>query len=118
MRTRVPDAGRRRAVGRTYRWSGTNAQTRDEERRLVYVALTRAKWSLHQLAPQRFYVSGQSGVGDKHVYGLVSRFMPLAVAALCEACGPPRHEAVGNAPPSAMPSTTLDVAARLRDRWV
>lgn len=82
------------------------------------MALTRAKWNLHQFVPQRFYVSGQSGVGDKHVYGTVSRFMPLAVAALCEACGPPRHEAVDNAPPSAMPSTTLDVAARLRDRWV
>ncbi|WP_163362798.1 3'-5' exonuclease, partial [Escherichia coli] len=32
----------------------------DEERRLLYVAMTRAKDSLHLVTPQRFYVSGQS----------------------------------------------------------
>jgi DNA helicase-2/ATP-dependent DNA helicase PcrA len=96
--------------------TGSQAQI-EEERRLFYVALTRAKRHLHLLVPQRFYVSGQSGVGDKHVYGTVSRFLPPAVAALCEVCGPPRREAVDDAPPSTMPSTTLDVAARLRDRW-
>jgi DNA helicase II / ATP-dependent DNA helicase PcrA len=31
----------------------------EEERRLLYVAMTRAKDNLHLIVPQRFYVGGQ-----------------------------------------------------------
>ncbi|MGC1938965.1 MAG: ATP-dependent helicase, partial [Pseudolabrys sp.] len=40
----------------------------EEERRLLYVAMTRAKDQLHLLVPQRFYIHAQRGNGDRHVY--------------------------------------------------
>jgi len=96
--------------------TGNQAQI-DEERRLLYVALTRAKRHLQVLVPQRFYVSGQSGVGDRHVYGSLTRFIPPEVASLFEACGPARSdevEAAGLAPTSPL---KLDVLARLQAQW-
>ena len=50
----------------------------DEERRLLYVAMTRAKDSLHLVTPQRFYVHGQAARGDRHVYASRTRFIPAA----------------------------------------
>ncbi len=47
----------------------------EEERRLLYVAMTRAKNSLHLVAPLRYHVTQQHREGDKHVYGARSRFM-------------------------------------------
>ncbi len=38
--------------------TGTSAEI-EEERRLLYVAMTRAKDELHLIMPQRFYVHGQ-----------------------------------------------------------
>ncbi|RUW74401.1 ATP-dependent helicase, partial [Mesorhizobium sp. M4B.F.Ca.ET.049.02.1.2] len=40
----------------------------EEERRLLYVAMTRAKDRLHLVMPQRFFVHGQAARGDRHVY--------------------------------------------------
>ncbi|MBV9519970.1 MAG: ATP-dependent helicase, partial [Hyphomicrobiales bacterium] len=40
----------------------------EEERRLLYVAMTRAKDDLQVILPQRFYTHGQSSQGDRHVY--------------------------------------------------
>jgi len=47
----------------------------EEERRLLYVAMTRARQSLSLVAPLRFHVTQQRRDGDKHVYGARSRFM-------------------------------------------
>ena len=47
----------------------------EEERRLLYVAMTRAKDHLHLLVPQRFYVQQQASYGDRHVYGALTRFI-------------------------------------------
>ena len=47
----------------------------EEERRLLYVAMTRARQSLNLVAPLRFHVTQQHREGDKHVYGARSRFM-------------------------------------------
>jgi DNA helicase-2/ATP-dependent DNA helicase PcrA len=47
----------------------------EEERRLLYVAMTRARFDLHLIAPLRYYITQQSRTGDKHVYGARSRFM-------------------------------------------
>ncbi|MDZ7644468.1 MAG: ATP-dependent helicase [Woeseiaceae bacterium] len=46
-----------------------------EERRLLYVAMTRARESLSLIAPLRFYVTEQRRDGDRHVYGARSRFV-------------------------------------------
>ena len=60
--------------------TGTGAEI-EEERRLLYVAMTRAKDHLHLLLPQRFYVHHQAAYGDQHVYASRSRFIPDSVTA-------------------------------------
>ncbi len=59
----------------------------DEERRLLYVAMTRAKRHLALVVPQRFYVTQQSKYGDRHLYGSLTRFVPPAVASLFDEAG-------------------------------
>lgn len=91
----------------------------DEERRLLYVAMTRARRSLALVAPQRFYVHQQAGggAGDRHVWGALTRFVPPPVAALFDAVGPAPCGAAtrGAAAPAAGPA--VDVARKLRSRW-
>src|SRR5512137_904482 len=53
----------------------------EEERRLLYVAMTRAKQELHLVAPVRFYVTQQSRSGDRYVHGTRSRFLSDPVLA-------------------------------------
>jgi DNA helicase II / ATP-dependent DNA helicase PcrA len=47
--------------------AGTRAEL-EEEIRLLYVAMTRAKDDLHLTIPQRFFTHGQNAQGDRHVY--------------------------------------------------
>ncbi|WP_439601154.1 ATP-dependent helicase [Devosia sp.] len=54
----------------------------EEERRLLYVAMTRARDELHLMVPQRFYVHQQASYGDKHVYAQRSRFITRAMLPL------------------------------------
>ena len=55
---------------------GTGSSTAlDEERRLLYVAMTRAREHLHLVVPQRFYVTQQAARGDHHLYAGRSRFI-------------------------------------------
>ena len=61
-----------------------NAAEIEEERRLLYVAMTRARHHLHLLVPQRFYVTQQGASGDRHLYGSLSRFVPPALHDLFE----------------------------------
>ena len=55
--------------------AGTTAEI-EEERRLLYVAMTRAKDDLHLIVPQRFFIHGQHAQGDRHVYASRTRFIP------------------------------------------
>ena len=48
----------------------------EEERRLLYVAMTRAKDDLHLVVPQRFFTHGQNAHGDRHIYAARTRFIP------------------------------------------
>jgi DNA helicase-2/ATP-dependent DNA helicase PcrA len=92
----------------------------EEERRLLYVAMTRAKDHLHLMVPQRFYVHSQSASGDRHVYASRSRFIPPAISPHFETCAWPRV-APGTADepaPGPRPAPAIDVAARVRAlRW-
>jgi DNA helicase-2/ATP-dependent DNA helicase PcrA len=88
----------------------------DEERRLLYVAMTRAKRELHLLAPVRFYVTQQSRSGDRFVQGARSRFLTDPVLAHFErAAWPEGPEAAPAA--AAASGARVDVASQLRRMW-
>src|SRR3989475_3909449 len=48
----------------------------EEERRLLYVAMTRARDHLYLLQPHRFYTGSSRRNGDRHVYAPRTRFIP------------------------------------------
>jgi DNA helicase-2/ATP-dependent DNA helicase PcrA len=98
--------------------SGTSEEI-EEERRLLYVAMTRAKDHLHLIVPQRFYVHAQAAHGDRHVYASRTRFIPEAIAGFFDACVWPEAVAsVDRVEESCTRSTpTIDVASRIRALW-
>ena len=88
----------------------------EEERRLLYVAMTRARYELDLVAPLKYYVTQQSRQGDAHVYGARSRFMTAAVMKSLHALTWPATAACEEEPARAeLPR--IDVAGRLRNRW-
>ncbi len=56
----------------------------DEERRLFYVALTRAKSHLHIYAPLRYHHGDPAGWTDGHSYAQRTRFLPPSLDCLME----------------------------------
>ena len=58
----------------------------EEERRLLYVALTRAKHHLHVIVPHQYYVHRQDSKGDKHIYAQRTRFISASAAEAFERC--------------------------------
>jgi DNA helicase-2/ATP-dependent DNA helicase PcrA len=86
----------------------------EEERRLLYVAMTRAKADLHLLAPLKYYVTQQSRMGDRHVYGAKSRFLTRAVMDCLE---PVAWGESAAQEPTLAARSTVDVAGRLRALW-
>ena len=88
----------------------------DEERRLLYVAMTRAKDHLELLLPQRFYVSGQAGGGDRHVYANRTRFIPhRLLPCFASRTWPPVAPALAATDGGAQ--RTIDLPSRLRGMW-
>jgi DNA helicase-2/ATP-dependent DNA helicase PcrA len=63
-----------------------SAEEIEEERRLLYVAMTRAKEQLHLVVPNRFYIKKQAQMGDRHVYAARSRFITPAMLKHYEEC--------------------------------
>jgi DNA helicase-2/ATP-dependent DNA helicase PcrA len=94
--------------------TGTSAEL-EEERRLLYVAMTRAKDHLTLVVPQRFYVHQQGNGGDRHVYASRSRFIPDGLSARFERASWP----VAAAAPAngARPVPRVDLGARMRGMW-
>jgi DNA helicase-2/ATP-dependent DNA helicase PcrA len=88
----------------------------EEERRLLYVAMTRAKQSLSLIAPLRFHVTQQRRDGDKHVYGARSRFMSEALLNTMEKCFEGRAEAQAGQF-LRRSDRKIDVAGRMREMW-
>jgi DNA helicase-2/ATP-dependent DNA helicase PcrA len=58
----------------------------EEERRLLYVAMTRAKEHLHLVVPNRFFIKQQAQMGDRHVYAARTRFVTPAMLKHFEEC--------------------------------
>ena len=91
----------------------------EEERRLLYVAMTRAREHLYLVHPLRFFVRGQRRYGERHVLTPRSRFLSDSLLPLFERHArvrPTTGEALG--PSGARsPAVRVDVAAKLRDQW-
>ena len=96
--------------------TGTTAEI-EEERRLLYVAMTRAKDDLHLITPQRFFTHGQSAQGDRHVYASRTRFIPDGLLSLFNKTAWPviATGSVGVRDPSQ--GMCVDVGARMRGMW-
>jgi DNA helicase II / ATP-dependent DNA helicase PcrA len=95
--------------------TGTTAEL-EEERRLLYVAMTRAKDNLHLVAPQRFFTHGQHAQGDRHVYASRTRFIPDRLLGLFERTTWPLAIAGAAARPASQ-GPRIDVGARMRAMW-
>ena len=94
--------------------AGTSAEL-EEERRLLYVAMTRAKDDLHLIVPQRFFTHGQQAKGDRHVYASRTRFIPTPLLALFERANWPTFAPA--AARSAAEGPRIDIGARMRGMW-
>ena len=95
--------------------TGTSAEI-EEERRLLYVAMTRAKDDLHLMVPQRFFTHGQHAQGDRHVYASRTRFIPEALLHLFERTSWPRAGSE-TARSAGMPNVRFDINSRMRAVW-
>ena len=95
--------------------AGTSAEL-EEERRLLYVAMTRAKDDLHLVVPQRFFTHGQHSKGDRHVYASRTRFIPEKLLTLFERTNwPVASQGAAARGPSQGPR--IDIGARMRGMW-
>jgi DNA helicase II / ATP-dependent DNA helicase PcrA len=94
--------------------TGTPAEI-EEERRLLHVAMTRAKNALALIHPLRFFIRQQSRFGDRHVFTPRTRFIPDSILAKFERTVPSAARDDGGSPTSS--SGRLDIAARLRATW-
>jgi DNA helicase II / ATP-dependent DNA helicase PcrA len=88
----------------------------EEERRLLYVAMTRAKNALCLIHPLRFFIRQQSKRGDKHVFTPRTRFIPDALLRHFERSAPVVGKPQNDVGPAAA-APAVDVAARLRAQW-
>jgi DNA helicase-2/ATP-dependent DNA helicase PcrA len=88
----------------------------EEERRLLYVAMTRAKDYLQLVIPQRFFVHQQRQSGDRHMYAARTRFIPDVTLGHFEQCAWPPASREGVSGRTAPPQT-VDIGARLKRMW-
>ena len=87
----------------------------EEERRLLYVAMTRARNELHLCAPLKYQVTQQAKDGDKHVYGAKSRFMTDKVLDSLERISLRNMRGVESLREGE--DAAVDVGSQLKDMW-
>ena len=88
----------------------------EEERRLLYVGMTRAQNDLLLMSPLKFHLTHQQRTGDAHVYGGRSRFLTEKVMKCLE----PRTfqgSMMGDASLQGEAESSLDIGARLKEMW-
>ncbi|GER18784.1 ATP-dependent helicase [Variovorax boronicumulans] len=87
----------------------------EEERRLLYVAMTRARDHLHLVMPQRFHITQQAARGDRHLYANRTRFITESDLAGFELqIWPPPPVLPPAVPP---PAAVIDLRNRMRAAW-
>lgn len=89
----------------------------DEERRLLYVAMTRARNELQLLQPLKFPLTQQSPRGDAHVYGGRSRFITDKVLKCFEQGGFTGSHVNDAKLSRADDPISIDATGKLRDMW-
>ena len=94
--------------------TGTTAEI-EEERRLLHVAMTRARDRLHLIQPLRFFVHGQPALGGRHVHAARTRFIPDAVLDRFATLAWPPAEAP--AAPGPRPQPRIDLKQQMRGLW-
>ena len=94
-----------------------NTNEIEEERRLLYVAMTRAKDHLQIVMPQRFFVTQQSQFGDCHVYAGRTRFIPAGILDLFEKKAWPVVEASPVHATSRSREEVADLLSRMKAMW-
>ena len=94
--------------------TGSTAEI-EEERRLLYVAMTRAKDHLHLILPQRFFAHQQRGTGDRHMYTARTRFIPSSILNHFDNC--PWPEAATTLGVGKASRERIDITSRLRRMW-
>jgi DNA helicase-2/ATP-dependent DNA helicase PcrA len=92
----------------------SNPEQIEEERRLLYVAMTRARDYLHLVHPLRFFTREQHRHGDRHIYAPRTRFVTDAILDRFERS---THVRTAVADSSAAQPVRVDVGARLRAMW-
>ena len=87
----------------------------EEERRLLYVAMTRARDELHLVMPQRFFVTQQTKLGDRHMYAQRTRFITRAMLPLYDDILWPALKPLS--PELTALGTNVDLRAQMRTMW-
>jgi DNA helicase-2/ATP-dependent DNA helicase PcrA len=87
----------------------------EEERRLLYVAMTRAKDHLHLILPQRFFAHQQKSGGDRHMYTARTRFVPAEILERFDSHAWPEAPAAILTRKQA--TEPVEISARLRRMW-
>lgn len=89
----------------------------EEERRLFYVALTRARRWLYVCVPQRYYTTGRYR-GDRHSYSQPTRFLPDDQQKLFQTRPAFVNSEESQAPEAQAPLlTTEQIRQRVKGRW-
>ncbi|BCH62486.1 DNA helicase (plasmid) [Agrobacterium vitis] len=94
--------------------TGTS-QELEEERRLLYVAMTRARDHLALITPQRFFTHGQNAQGDRHVYAARTRFIPATLLQFFEKTTWPKVSPAASE--RSAQQIRINVGARMRAMW-
>ncbi len=92
-----------------------SAEQIEEERRILYVAMTRARDHLRLVHPLRFFVRQQPRHGDRHVFTPRTRFIPDTILDRFEQQAHGRGHTMDRETPGG--AVRLDVGSRLRDMW-